>query len=67
MYGAIDRPAVAAGAVAAVAALWAVEGRLRRSGAGGLAELAEPGPFLGELARRGVRSAVFQGDVTTVG
>jgi hypothetical protein len=66
VYGAIDRPAVAAGAVAAVAAIWAVEGRLRRSGAGGLAELAEPGPFLGELARRGVRTAVFQGDATPV-
>lgn len=67
VFGAIDRPAVAAGAVSAVAALWAVEGRLRRSGAGGLAELAEPGPFLGELARRGVRTAVFQGDATPVG
>jgi predicted dinucleotide-binding enzyme len=67
VYGAIDRPAVAAGAVAAVAALWAAEGRLRRAGAGGLAELAEPGPFLGELARRGVRTAVFQGDATPVG
>jgi hypothetical protein len=66
VYGAIDRPAVAAGAVAAVAAVWAVEGRLRRFGAGGLAELAEPGPFLGELARRGVRTAVFQGDATPV-
>lgn len=66
VYGAIDRPAVAAGAVAAVAAIWAVEGRLRRLGAGGLAELAEPGPFLGELARRGVRTAVFQGDATPV-
>jgi len=66
VYGAIDRPAVAAGAVAAVAATWAVEGRLRRRGAGGLAELAEPGPFLGELARRGVRTAVFQGDATPV-
>jgi predicted dinucleotide-binding enzyme len=62
VFGAIDRPAVAAGAVAAIAAIWAVEGRLRRVGAGGLAELAVPGPFLGELARRGVRTAVFQGD-----
>jgi predicted dinucleotide-binding enzyme len=67
VYGAIDRPAVAAGAVAAVAALWAAEGRLRRFGAGGLAELAEPGPFLAELARRGIRTAVFQGDATPVG
>jgi predicted dinucleotide-binding enzyme len=66
VYGAIDRPAVAAGAVAAVAAIWATDGRLRRHGAGGLAELAEPGPFLGELARRGVRAAVFQGDAASV-
>jgi predicted dinucleotide-binding enzyme len=66
VYGAIDRPAVAAGAVAAVAAIWATDGRLRRSGAGGLAELSEPGPFLGELARRGVRAAVFQGDAAPV-
>jgi len=66
VYGAIDRPAVAAGAVSAVAALWAVEGRLRRVGAGGLAELVEPGPFLGELVRRGVRTAVFQGDAAPV-
>jgi predicted dinucleotide-binding enzyme len=66
VYGAIDRPAVAAGAVAAVAAIWATDERLRRHGAGGLAELCEPGPFLGELARRGVRAAVFQGDAAPV-
>ena len=62
VFGAMDRPAVAAGAVAAVAALWAAEGRLRRTGAGGLAELVEPVPFLAELARRGVRAAIFEGD-----
>jgi hypothetical protein len=64
VFGAIDRPAVAAGAVSAVAALWAREGRIRRTGAAGLAELIEPGPFLVELARRGVRTAVFEGDAT---
>jgi hypothetical protein len=47
--------------VAAVAALWAVEARLERLGAGGLAELVAPVPFLGELARRGVKAAVFDG------
>jgi hypothetical protein len=63
VLGAIDRPAVAAGAVAAVAALWAASGRLARPGAGGLAELvAEPVAFLRELAERGVRAAVFEGD-----
>lgn len=62
VVGALDRPAVAAGAVAAVAAVWAAEGRFARPGAAGLAELvAEPVPFLHELARRGVRAAVFEG------
>jgi hypothetical protein len=58
----MDRPAVAAGAVAALTALWSVQGRLRRPGAGGLAELVEPVPFLAELKARGVRAAVFQRD-----
>jgi saccharopine dehydrogenase-like NADP-dependent oxidoreductase len=62
VYGAIDRPALAAAAVAAVAAAWAADGRLARSGAAGLAELVdEPVPFLRELARRGIRAAVFEG------
>ncbi|MDQ1436463.1 MAG: hypothetical protein QOK43_92 [Acidimicrobiaceae bacterium] len=62
VLGAIDRPAVAAGAVAGLAAVWAVDGRLARRGAGGLATLVdEPVPFLQELARRGVKAAVFEG------
>jgi hypothetical protein len=62
ILGAIDRPAVAAGAVAAVAAVSAATGKLVRTGAGGLAELLdEPAPFLNELARRGVKAAVFEG------
>lgn len=61
VLGAMERPAVAAGTVAAVAAIWAAEGRLVRPGAGGLATLAEPVPFLHELARRGVKAAVFEG------
>lgn len=61
VLGAMDRPGVAAGCVAAVATVWAGERRLRRPGAGGLAELAEPLPFLQELARRGVRAAAFDG------
>lgn len=61
VYGAMDRPAVAAGAVAAIATQWALDGRLERPGAGGLAELVAPVPFLAELRRRGVRAAVFQG------
>lgn len=60
--GAVDRPAVAAGAVAAVAATWAVSGRLAEPGSGGLASLvSDPVPFLQELARRGVKAAVFEG------
>lgn len=61
VLGAMDRPGVAAGAVAALAAVLAARGELKRSGAGSLAEMVEPVPFLAELARRGVRAAVFEG------
>jgi hypothetical protein len=61
VLGAVDRPAVAAGAVAALAARWVVDGRLTRTGAGGLASLVDPGPFLAALAERGVKAAVFEG------
>ena len=61
ILGAIDRPGVAAGAVAAIAAWWAGQRRLERTGAGGLAELVVPVPFLTELARRGVKAAAFDG------
>lgn len=59
VLGAMDRPAVAAGAVAAVAAVAVAEGSARRHGAGGMAALLEPLPLLHELASRGVRCAVF--------
>ena len=62
VLGAVDRPGVAAGSVAAVAAAWAADGRLSRAGAGGLGELvAHPAAFLHDLAKRGVRGAVFEG------
>ena len=61
VLGAVDRPAVAAGAVLALAARWTVDGRLARTGAGGLASLVDPGPFLAALADRGVKAAVFEG------
>ena len=62
VLGALDRPAVAAGCVAAISALWIVEGRFRRHGAGGLGEMVpDPVPFLSELGSRGVRAAVFEG------
>jgi hypothetical protein len=61
VLGAMDRPAVAAGAVAAVAATSVLTGEVTRPGASGLATLVEPVPFLSELARRGVKAAVFEG------
>jgi hypothetical protein len=61
VLGAVDRPAVAAGAVLALAARWTVDGRLSRTGAGGLASLVDPGPFLAALAERGVKAAMFEG------
>lgn len=59
VLGAMDRPAVAAGAVAAVAAVAAADGTARRGGAAGMASLFEPLPLLRDLASRGVRCAVF--------
>jgi hypothetical protein len=61
VLGVIDRPAIAAGAVSALAGRWAAAGRLSRPGAAGLAGLVEPGPFLAVLAERGVKVAVFEG------
>lgn len=61
VLGAIDRPAVAAGALAALAALWIRDGRVAGPGAAGLAGAVDPVPLLHELHRRGVRAAVFEG------
>lgn len=61
VLGAMDRPGVAAGAVAALTAVQAATGRLKQVGAAGLAQLVDPGPFLQELARRGVKVARFDG------
>ena len=64
VYGAVDRMAFAAGAVLAVAALWLAglgAAPVTATGAHGLAALVDPVPFLGELARRGVKAAVFEG------
>lgn len=64
VYGAVDRMAFAAGAVLAVGALWlaGVGGApVAATGAHGLGALVDPVPFLGELARRGVKAAVFEG------
>jgi saccharopine dehydrogenase-like NADP-dependent oxidoreductase len=61
VLGAVDRPAVAAGTVAAITARWVGAGRTLATGAVGLATLVEPLPFLHELAHAGVRAAVFEG------
>jgi len=66
VFGAIDRPAVAAGAVAALAALGVAEGTLARPGAHGLAGLVDTASFLRDLAERGVRAAAFEGDAVSV-
>jgi saccharopine dehydrogenase-like NADP-dependent oxidoreductase len=61
VLGAMDRPGVAAGSVAAVAALWIGESLVGGPGARGLAGAVAPVPFLAELARRGVKAAAFEG------
>jgi hypothetical protein len=65
VYGAIDRMASATGAVLGLTALVLVglEEALAvpRPGTASVAEVVQPRGFLGELARRGVRAAVFDG------
>jgi hypothetical protein len=62
VLGVIDRPAIAAGTVAAVAAVAAGTGTLEGPGAAGLAALVpDPLPFLRDLWERGVRAAAFEG------
>jgi hypothetical protein len=65
VYGVIERTAVAAGTVLGVTAAW-LAGALPElgeaaPGAFGLGAAALPVPFLAELARRGVKAAVFEG------
>jgi hypothetical protein len=52
---------VAAGAVAAVAALHLTTARAKRSGAAGLGVLLDPLDALQDLRERGIRAAVFEG------
>lgn len=62
ILGVAAPPSVAAGAVAAAAAVWAGASRLSRTGAGGLAELVDsPGSFLKDLASAGITVTAFQG------
>ncbi len=60
VLGALDRPAVAAGAVAALAARRAVAGATP-VGAHGLASVADPLEWLQQLAELGIKAAVFEG------
>ncbi len=60
VLGALDRPAVAAGATAALAVRWALGGRLA-VGAAGLGVTADPVPFLNELVGVGIKAAAFEG------
>jgi hypothetical protein len=62
VYGALDRPAVAGAAVAAVTALRLAQHDVE-PGAGGVAEIGDVVGLLRELARRGVRAATFEGTV----
>jgi len=62
VYGAYDRPGVAAGAVAAVAAVAAATRTLGIApGASGLAASDRARELLGELSNRGVKAAAFTG------
>lgn len=65
VYGVIEEPAVASGTVLGVAAAW-LAGALPRlgdapPGAFGLGAAVHAAEFLAELARRGVKAAVFEG------
>lgn len=61
VVGAVDRPAIAAGTLAALVAVAAVRGEVA-AGAGGLGMLATaPGELLARLADRGVKVATFDG------
>jgi hypothetical protein len=60
VLGALDRPAVAAGATAALALRWCASGRIP-AGAGGLGRVDAPVDFLAELVTVGIKAAVFEG------
>jgi hypothetical protein len=61
IFGCMDRPSVAAGAVLAVASRAIIDGTVRRSGSGGLAEMLDAAPSLLDLAARGIKCARFDG------
>lgn len=61
VLGAVDHPSVAAATVAAVATDRVLDGRWSMRGSRGLAAIDDPVSWLGELARRGVKAAAFEG------
>lgn len=65
ILGAMDRPAVAGAAVAAVSTAWVAGGRVDTVGVGGVAHHFDARAFLDELAHRGVRAAIFEGVATS--
>jgi len=68
VLGAMDRPAVAAGAIVAVTAMRIGRGLLVTPGMIGLADASvDATAMLAELARRGVKAAIFQGDLARSG
>ena len=68
VLGAMDRPAVAAGAVAAVIAMRLSSGLMTAKGAVSLSDAAvDASAVLAELARRGVKAAQFEGDLAPAG
>ncbi len=64
VYGAMDRPAVAAGAVAAVAARAVGDGTIDRVGAFGLAAVEDPLPLLGRPGRSRHPRRRLRGELT---
>ncbi len=61
VLGAVDNPATAAATVAAVAVSRVLSGEWDLPGSHGLAAVDDATPWLAELARRGVKAAVFEG------
>ena len=61
VHGAVDHPSVAAATVAATATDRVLDGRWGPSGARGLGSIDDSVSWLGDLARRGVKAATFEG------
>ena len=61
IFGCMDRPSVASGAVLAAVTGAIIDNSVLRPGSGGLAEMVDAAPILRELAARGVKCARFDG------